>query len=528
MRVMIKGQWVGPFWGATDRYIKGQDHLGLQNASIATYGVLLPGMTNLTKRLRYYGFYTWLIEMYAQHVHKDSTTEFRRFVRRGELLYAFVMMESNPNEHGIVGSQFAKRVLRESSGRLIDIAAGADPDAKVKYFNHSAGAFGQYYQAVLVSLGLIGPRKDNRWILVCTPQKGRDLAKSYDVTLSEQKKNEFLMAVQKGKIERARLVDLLEDFSPNATKRGSDEWHFYRRLLLDADIPDAGDAESTTFRKQNIALYLEFLKSRKKAIRPRQFADDVYYHRWASSLLSNCSTLDGWYYYQLNEYCQYLAGILLWGILIELQQQGRVHYPVFIRKLADAILHTAKRQKDTNGVSAADPVTRIIARVQRADYRDINSSYLERIVVAEEHVTAMARAISLLLALYAKEQSRLHDLLVLAKRYNMWREGDSIGVLNWVHKHEADTFKTFTERLLAEGVIHRHIEEAFRKLRASKQNSLKFQIEDGYVDLIEVVVPSWTSPRLETLHQFLVDMKCIDQKGKVTAIGEEMLKGAIQ
>ena len=83
MSVISNGQWEAPFWGASNSFITGQDMLGMQNASIATYATLLPGLTNLTQRIRYYGFYMWLLEQYARTRHKVSVSEFHRFVRRG-------------------------------------------------------------------------------------------------------------------------------------------------------------------------------------------------------------------------------------------------------------------------------------------------------------------------------------------------------------------------------------------------------------------------------------------------------------
>lgn len=77
MPILTGGQWEAPFWGAERTFITGQDMLGMQNTSIATYATLLPGLTNLTRRIRYYGFYTWLLEEYAKRKGKVSIVEFR-------------------------------------------------------------------------------------------------------------------------------------------------------------------------------------------------------------------------------------------------------------------------------------------------------------------------------------------------------------------------------------------------------------------------------------------------------------------
>ncbi len=51
-----------PDWLERDsNIIEGLDHLGIQVVSVNLYGLLLPGITNVTDRARYYSFYTWVL-----------------------------------------------------------------------------------------------------------------------------------------------------------------------------------------------------------------------------------------------------------------------------------------------------------------------------------------------------------------------------------------------------------------------------------------------------------------------------------
>jgi hypothetical protein len=174
MPVLNDGQWEAPFWGATKKLITGQDMLGMQNTSIATYATLLPGLTNLTRRIRYYGFYLWILEEYAKTKGKVSVSEFQRFMRRAELILAFVMAHNQTEELGVVGSLYARNRLQRDIDP-IDIAAGADRENDDIYWQYSSGAFGQYYQGALSALGLIAPsEKDNR-----TPESNRQVRPTY-------------------------------------------------------------------------------------------------------------------------------------------------------------------------------------------------------------------------------------------------------------------------------------------------------------------------------------------------------------
>jgi len=52
----IQTGWVKP-----PKQIGGLDHLSVQAPCINLYGKLLPGITNVTDRARYYSFYPWIV-----------------------------------------------------------------------------------------------------------------------------------------------------------------------------------------------------------------------------------------------------------------------------------------------------------------------------------------------------------------------------------------------------------------------------------------------------------------------------------
>jgi len=91
MAVLQKGKALFPFWGASINLITGLDPLSLQTTSKATYSALLPGISNLTNRLRYYGFYCWLLDFYFLKEKKGNSTEQNKFIRRAELMVAILM-----------------------------------------------------------------------------------------------------------------------------------------------------------------------------------------------------------------------------------------------------------------------------------------------------------------------------------------------------------------------------------------------------------------------------------------------------
>ena len=157
MAVLQKGNSNYPFWGASISLITGLDPLGLQTTSEATYATILPGISNLTNRLRYYGFYCWLLDFYFKTEKKGNSKEQYRFIRRAELMIAIIMQSERKGVQQITGSNFASNLINTAEETYFDLAEGADKDNTDKnvYWKYPSGAFGQYYYGAMQALSLI-------------------------------------------------------------------------------------------------------------------------------------------------------------------------------------------------------------------------------------------------------------------------------------------------------------------------------------------------------------------------------------
>ena len=73
-------------WVAHPLTALGLDHLGTQAPCISLYSRLLPGISNVTDRARYYSLYPWLIWKFDQHFKTASPKDFETFNRRADCL----------------------------------------------------------------------------------------------------------------------------------------------------------------------------------------------------------------------------------------------------------------------------------------------------------------------------------------------------------------------------------------------------------------------------------------------------------
>src|SRR5207245_1221732 len=93
--------------------------LGVQVVSIALYSELLPGLTNVTGRVRYYSFYPWILHRYAKEIRRKSDKTWHEHLRRADFLLALVArahhLDGREGAEAVVGSDTAVKAIEEIS-----------------------------------------------------------------------------------------------------------------------------------------------------------------------------------------------------------------------------------------------------------------------------------------------------------------------------------------------------------------------------------------------------------------------------
>ena len=226
------GQHIETDWVSAPRQIRGQDQLGCQAPCELTYSQLLPGITNVTDRARYFSFYpwvTWSLDKLFSAVTEDRYVE---LYRRADCLYTLIAAQESKTSGNVRQAEAMigrLRLLpaldRLTSGtplRLSDYATQEESDER--YFKNRMGGLGQYYVGSLAELGVCAKAPSGPWIKY-TEEFGKVLATSFDATLPS---NDFWAAVESDVITIKDLV-ALKAFSPHLLIDGSEE----QNLLLD-------------------------------------------------------------------------------------------------------------------------------------------------------------------------------------------------------------------------------------------------------------------------------------------------------
>lgn len=178
--------WVEPPYS-----IGGLDHLGAQAPCVLIYGQLLPGITNVTDRARYYSFYPWLIWSLAQRFpdDEDEISFVERF-RRADCLFTLIAehhaqcTDKISERHGaaMVGRQkLVSAVQRVRGGEKLKLVKFTANDSADRYFMNRMGGLSQYYAGTLADLRVLeGGRKP--WFRF-TKEVGKPIAEAFDASV---------------------------------------------------------------------------------------------------------------------------------------------------------------------------------------------------------------------------------------------------------------------------------------------------------------------------------------------------------
>jgi hypothetical protein len=131
-------------------------------------------------------------------------------------------------------------------------------------------------------------------------------------------------------------------------------------------------------------------------------------------------------------------------------------------------------------------------------------------------------ALKTLALIYQHDKHQISELNAYARKHGMYRNGDVTEFLSWIEKNECLSLTAFIRKLLLQHVLNRHIEVAMRKMRNRDENTLKFILEDNILKPVAIVEPVWTSPRIDSLHQFLVDLKLVE-RNSLSDLGRQLL-----
>lgn len=529
MAVLKKGNWQAPFFGKSNDYSTGRDSLGLQTTSQASYSNLLPGLTNLTNRIRYYGFYCWLLEIYAKEIGDTNPKIQNKFIRRGEYMIALLMQLYEKDTTQIPGSLFASdEINKKESESSFDLKFGADIEKeKSTYWKYSSGAFGQYYSGALQTIGLIIHREDSP-VFVCTQHDnnsivtGTVLAQAFDNNISDSAKQLFLSNIENGILNKSDSEKLFNEFSIPTIPKDSEERELYTKLLFSNDQPLFQTADNQTFfRRDTILTVLSYINQNDTTENWDFFTNELYDRKGIDFSNEESKSSFGWYYYQLNEYWHFGVETIFWGVLETLSSK---YFQVELSAFLSEFNRTFKESliKFELITNESQKLNEIVSEIEEVDIWELSEQIRESIKVSDIS-QCLFLGFKMLLSIYKQNKNEFDKLKNFAAFHGMERDGNCINGLNEFSLKLEDPIANVLEKFILKNVINRHLEVAYRKMGSGTKNTLKFSYEDNFMKHIETMSPVWTTPRIYAMYNFFKDLGYVTQDNIISKIGKQLI-----
>ncbi len=511
----------------------GLDPLGMQNSSVALYQRLIPGIGNVTLRMRYYGLYPWLVRHYLKTNGSTDPEVWRVFLRGAEALYALIAHQAG-GEFGVAGTLWAIRAVTavKAGGGLIpiDFAAAAAPGSDDHYFAQSWGVFGLAYQSQLYEIGVLS-RGEGHGIPLPSKESGVALAEGFESAMGEAAQL-FKDVHARGLVTLAEL-DALNPFAPSQIAFSSAERDVYQRVLFrksaDGDTPGS-------FRTQTLLLVLKVAailgsppdpEELRWALYAGQTHDGDRLELTDTALIAHC---ERWRIYQANDLCHVAletllrfvldtlgaepAGIpprqLLEQLVADMREASGVA-PQSWRALLDGIELTdnaSDRTRPDSEWSLADDIMRTARRAN--GFVDGETAFKAVRLLAALHKRSLKEAWPLETELGPLTNDAFHSLL--SERA-------------FLQQYENQGFWELVARLVEERVVRRHLAVAMRKLRQQKDYTFLIESQNGRLRRRKQDGPVYTNPRLQPAITFLKDIHVLGGQG-LTSYGVEALAAA--
>lgn len=501
MVIAGKNTHVIPYMGNGLNLKLGLNQLGIRNVSEQLFSVLLPGLNNVSLRVRYYSFYCWLITQFYKGKAEVNSKDFYPFVRRAELLVALINA-CDEDHGGIPGINFATESIKDKTeDSVISLKDGADlAKGKSTYWSNSGGILRQYYGASLEEIGLIGSNVEYTNVYNVTKEgdciTGRMLADEFEESVKEVREL-FIQLVAKGEVTLSELQTLKERFYMKHFPLDSSERKMLQDVLLQPDSPQ--DIESPCHRRNTITFVLDYVGQANATLKAAGFARYMYesYGNRYRDL-----TAWGWYAYYLDDNWQYQLTVIFHDILIRLRNAMPQWMSIEDIKsdICEAVLSQFNASHDTSVEDVVESLT------------------------DEALADSTSEAIHNLLLKYRANVHLLEDSLVAYKKMGIYSD-NFFGFIKETNNRYKSTFAEYVKYII-EDIIYRHYRVSFRKMMQTGIATQKFAFENGMLRFIDNWDPTNTSPRIDTLRNFLIDLCILSSDGKqdsLTSIGNRLL-----
>lgn len=496
-----------PFWGE-DRNIKGgRDPLAIQNSSVIIYSDMVSGITNLTLHIRYNAFYCWLLTLIAKNVGNENIDSHKlqfKYLRRGELLYAYMMHFNYPDVTGSAGSTYA---YNNDEGEVLNLAVGADIENKNSekgtYWKNPLGIFGQYYMGAMMQLRLVCPPDSTHSTYRPTPD-GVRLQEIYSRAIDSQCEKLFWDAIYTGEV-RADVMPLLKSMALNNIN-GEEELEEYKQIL---SSPDSIGGDKLYNRFNTIKLLLSYIHSHEAST--RNFVLSFLKDNLLNAVNQDCQVSReelSWMLYEMNELSHSAYEAFHFSILYKLTDGNPLSVEQLFREL--------KEEYDEYS-SAFIP--------SEWDIYQLYENQANIYKADENYGMLLCESLQLMIGIQ-EICDKYHDALTDAAQKGGYQRhpGFVIELLHRLLGEQPYVNDWSTVERILYAAINDHLSSSYAKSDLGQGLVHNYMLDEGVLWPLRKPVPVRTSPRLQNVLQYIRDIDLVKKDGEQYIVTESGYK----
>ena len=501
----------------------GLDPLGMQNSSVNLYQTFLPGISNVTLRMRYYGLYAWLNRAYGQNIGDTNPETWKRYIRRTEALYALIAYRHG-GETGVAGIDWATKKLNNAASDTLEFAQDAEPGSETHYLQQAWGAYGAAYGSQVSEIGIL--TTVGHPIPVLTEEIGEPLAAVFDDAMGPLA-SRFFEVIKRGSVSLSEL-DEFAALAPSEIDPASEERARYQNILLKE--PKKEDASALS-RRLSLLLILKVAGLLGREPKPEEIRWVFYagYDSEGRALDLESSALEAqrqrWWVYHANDLSHIAMDTLL---KFALDQLGNFPAGITLDRLIGLCVDEIRDAAETwpedwesfleNLTPAANAYAADDSEAEWSLSRDIvrGAGRKEKLCPPE----LAWKAVKLLAIIHKRSQEGDCDIAAELGHFNPDAFRSLLSETRFLDRNLKAPFADIIANIIEERVIRRHMWVALRKFRYQRDYTFLIEMDEGRIRLREKDGPVFTNPRLGPAITFLKDIHLVGGQG-LTDLGAE-------
>ncbi|MGO7482960.1 hypothetical protein ACCT28_17275 [Rhizobium ruizarguesonis] len=503
-----------PNWNKPGSFSAGRDPLGLQAASVRLYTELLPGLTNVTNRLRYFSFYCWVVRQFELRQHSSVENKWSLFIRRAEATYVLASQYGDDQSaYGMAGSTWAGK--HKDLHQKFDFTPWTDqPGEDDQYLKAIFGNFGQFYIASMQQIGML--EESSLRVQVVAAGLGLDLANAFEAACPAAC-TKLLAAIDSGTIGPKACEAISNEAHPAYLADGSREL----QLLIEYLCGDRDDDPTAPARRATLWNILNIV-DRTGTIEVRELRRELYVQDHVGDIIESGlgDNLLGWRAYFVNEFCHIALELLLNALTYRINAAGSDRPDQLALDLVSKVL-------GKNG----DRTVSLLEFALHQSFGSLQDEDDAAILLAETAGTTddppdalLATAVALIVSLWIRWGADVRIEAALKPATVSARS--ALGVFRLLDSLSEKPVSDALASLVRKFIVSNHLLIAGQKLAAAGTYTYRFLVDDGALVDGKAAEYGFTNPRIGNLITFAYDAGLIEGV-EITPVGKTFLR-AIQ